>query len=334
MGLSVWRGEAPSNIALIKYMGKAEKAGNLPANPSLSYTLDHLFSTVEIIPHEGGEDLWEPLPGEYPVELGDKGRRRFLEHFAFIKDALRIAGNYRVRSGNNFPSDCGLASSASSFAALTRAAHALALERGRDRASLEAMSEGDLSALSQRGSGSSSRSFFRPWALWRNQGAEPVNPPFEFLHHQAVLVEKGKKGVSSSEAHRRVASSRLYAGRAKRAEGRLAELLDALNGRDWERCFQLVWAEFWDMHALFETSRPPFGYMNADAMAVLELAREVWNEAGDGPLVTMDAGANVHLLYRPDQTALAARLRESTERIAPVLASPELTRELPPEGSK
>jgi len=29
--------------------------------------------------------------------------------------------------------------------------------------------------------------------------------------------------------------------------------------------------------------------------------RKMWQEKGDGPLVTMDAGPNIHLLFRRDQ---------------------------------
>jgi diphosphomevalonate decarboxylase len=36
-------------------------------------------------------------------------------------------------------------------------------------------------------------------------------------------------------------------------------------------------------------------------MKALEMLHKIWDEKGDGPLVTMDAGSNVHLLYREDQ---------------------------------
>lgn len=42
-----WLAHAPANIALIKYMGKKDNA-NTPDNPSLSYTLNELKSTVRL----------------------------------------------------------------------------------------------------------------------------------------------------------------------------------------------------------------------------------------------------------------------------------------------
>ena len=80
--------------------------------------------------------------------------------------------------------------------------------------------------------------------------------------------------------------------------------------------FELSWAEFWDMHALFETSKPSFGYMTPGSLEVLRYVRgATWDatvgqpgeeSAGRGPLITMDAGPNVHLLYLPEDAEMAA----------------------------
>ena len=42
-------------------------------------------------------------------------------------------------------------------------------------------------------------------------------------------------------------------------------------------------------------------YMNASTMKALTTLHKSWSEKGDGPIVTMDAGSNVHLLFREDQ---------------------------------
>ena len=125
------------------------------------------------------------------------------------------------------------------------------------------------------------------------------------LAHACVIVEDAVKTVSSSEAHVRVTTSALYRGRPERATERLETLTHALRVGDWHQAYEICWAEFWDMHALFETSRPSFGYMTAETFRVLARMREAWTREGDGPLVTMDAGPNVHLLLRPDQIARA-----------------------------
>lgn len=320
------RATAPSNIALIKYMGKVSSQQNQPVNSSLSYTLEHLRTAVVIEKVSEGFDQWDSLADpEFPfqVELSEAGRQRFLSHFKHLKEVWGIPGFYRVCSANNFPSDCGLASSASSFAALTLATAELA-ERTGDLATGERGKSIDLQTLSQlsrKGSGSSCRSFFSPWAVWTQEGAQALDLPYRSLIHQAVVVESGKKSVSSSEAHQRVVSSDLFLGRSERAERRLDLLLKAMQLQNWTQCFEICWAEFWDMHCLFETSKPSFGYMKPESLAVLEIIRNEWEKSKDGPLVTMDAGANVHLLYRPEQKELASQLRESLGGVGRVFGS-------------
>ncbi len=133
-------------------------------------------------------------------------------------------------------------------------------------------------------------------------------PAFGDLDHVVVVVESGKKAVSSSEAHTRVLTSPLFVNRPTRAEARLANLIAAFRDSDWKSAFELVWSEFQDMHSLFETAQPTFGYFEPGTHVVLEKLRSLWDETDDGPLVTMDAGANVHLMFRPDQSALRESL--------------------------
>ena len=65
-------------------------------------------------------------------------------------------------------------------------------------------------------------------------------------------------------------------------------MVSALRADDWKELLG-SWAEFWDMHALFETSSPPFGYMSAFLLKFyIELRTLAKKEKG--PLVTMDAG--------------------------------------------
>ena len=403
-----WRGGAPSNLALIKYMGKAgqpqaapggrspwpprqakaggrETAGlpllnpsrpmpwplrNLPLNPSLSFSLNHLTSLTEIEEHKKKEDRWEPfsqnpfagralpsfngqLPPEPPLSLDEQ--KKFLSFFQFLKTELSIPGSYTLRSENNFPRAAGAASSASSFAALTRAAFALARACSSDREKIkawEAEGEAELSRLSRMGSGSSCRSFFPSWAVWRGQRAEalplPKDSVWSRLIHQLVIAETKPKPVSSREAHARAETSPLFPGRKERAEKRLEALLSAMRAMEesrpagppalnprrkktpaakagraksrglnesekaaacWKRAFSIAWEEMEDLFSLFETASPPIRYRTAGSRDILRRAKAIWKSRGDGPLVTMDAGANVHLLLRPDQKKLAAEIK-------------------------
>lgn len=317
--------EAPSNIALIKYMGKIKAASdsnlkNIPTNASLSWTLDHLKTRVRVgfETNSGACVIWRPLSskGFHAPVLSKKGEARFLAHAERCLEKFGLAvptGRVLiVESGNGFPSDCGLASSASSFAALTLAVAQLAgqdvtSEAGRKR----------LADLSREGSGSSCRSFFSPWCAWLPSGVEPLEgfPSAKNLRHLALIVDESKKAVSSSEAHLRVTSSLLFRGRTERAEQRLSELsLNLRKSTDsataWNLAVEIVGAESWDMHALFETSQPAFGYFTEGSMRVLNAVREVSLELSSRygvdvyrrPMMTMDAGPNVHILLWNDSS--------------------------------
>lgn len=300
-----WEANAPSNIALIKYMGKNDSQDNTPANSSLSYTLDYLktFVKVELLSSQSNQDKWSPLVGDnlYPLHLSDSGIERFLKHAAFLKKMFGFDGAFSISSANNFPSDCGLASSASSYAALTKAM-LIALYDISDKSPLSVFDEAD---LSRKASGSSGRSFFSPWSIWQADGFSIPEIPYHQLIHCVVITDDNKKQVSSSLAHQRVTSSLLYSNRNQRAQIRLSQLIEAFQASSWYNAFEICWAEFWDMHALFETASPSFGYMTSASLEVLQQIKNLWQQNKNGPLVTMDAGPNVHLLFRSEDKPLA-----------------------------
>ncbi len=294
---------APSNIALIKYMGKIDPKLNKPCNTSLSYTLDHLKTFVRIAEDKTlTKDAWSALVRSdlRPITLSSKGQEKFLNFFGKLKSEFKITDYFKIESANNFPSDCGLASSASSFAALTKVTHDWAVKNNI----FSAKSPSELALLSKQGSGSSCRSFFTPWVQWTADHVQPVEFSLKNLKHQVILCDESIKAVSSSQAHTQVLSSDLFPGRPDRAEKRYLELTKAFKTNNWNLAFEICWNEFWDMHTLFHTAKPAFMYMNSQSQAVLTQLLQLWHKTSDGPLVTMDAGSNIHLLYRPDQSDL------------------------------
>ena len=304
----LWMADAPANIALIKYMGKTATDGNIPSNASLSYTLDYLVTRVELESWDRPYDKWEPLsaPGFSSLYLSEQGQQRFLKHLADIKDIFLYEGHFVVRSCNNFPSDAGVASSASSFAALTQVATKALTDLTYSSQKRPHLSAGELARISRRGSGSSCRSFYPGWVEWKGESVEPV-PLHEAqnLVHILSIVDGEKKSVSSSQAHSKVTTSLLMEGRTQRAENRLLNFKSALKSQQWRNAFEIAWAEFWDMHALFATSQPPFGYMKPGSLQALQVGLKMWDETGNGPLMTMDAGANVHFLMQARDRQMA-----------------------------
>jgi diphosphomevalonate decarboxylase len=85
--------------------------------------------------------------------------------------------------------------------------------------------------------------------------------------------------------------------------------LDAFLAHDWVSAYQICWREFQDMHQLFTTCEQPFVYITEKSLSVLNDLEQWWEKKGDGPIVTMDAGPNIHLLYRPEQIEMAREFK-------------------------
>lgn len=294
--------KAPSNIALIKYMGKLPGTGNLSANPSLSYTLESLTTSVAIKKNfsetdtkiNTKTDTWKALDSK--LQLTKKSQERFLKHWEYLKNYFNIKGAYTILSTNNFPTSCGLASSASSFAALTKAAYQISLVQGGSALNLV-----DLANLSRRGSGSSCRSFFAPWTQWMGEDIKilPVHQDYTNLKHNVLLVSTEEKKISSSEAHNRVLDHPDFSKRIKRAEERFLQLKKLLiEPNQYFAIKDLLWSEFMDMHHLFETCPKAFSYFTPVVKAVLKNLNNFIIEQKVHLWVTMDAGPNIHLLYK------------------------------------
>jgi mevalonate pyrophosphate decarboxylase len=84
----------------------------------------------------------------------------------------------------------------------------------------------------------------------------------------------------------------------------------------------MTWLESWEMHSLFHTSSPPFTYWKPDSLALLEWLKP-FVESKAAPIVTMDAGPNVHLIVPSAQAAeWRARVSAAFPRVE-ILSDPQ-----------
>ena len=181
---------AQPNIALIKYWGKRDRDRNLPAVGSISLTLDELYTTMDV-ELDGGLDRDE-------LDVNGRSAPSMLPRVTRCLDTVLGADRLRARvvSESNFPIAAGLASSASSFAALVVAASAAG---GR------AYSVDELADLAGRASGSAARSLYGGFVELRNDGdGIDVNTLLEGeawpLRIVAAVTSQAPKPVSSGEA--------------------------------------------------------------------------------------------------------------------------------------
>jgi diphosphomevalonate decarboxylase len=197
---------AGANFALVKYWGKADARLNVPAVGSISITLDSLYTetTVELAPELASDEL----------TLDGKPRAEELTKLSACVDLLRrkagVDTRVRVTSRNNFPTAAGLASSASGFAALVRAAEA---------AFGLALTPRERSIVARQGSGSAARSIFGGFvemhagaaADGTDSFAEPLLDGAEWpLEVVIAVTAKGEKETGSRSGMTRSAASSPY----------------------------------------------------------------------------------------------------------------------------
>ena len=280
----------PSNIALIKYMGKSQLTSNQAANASISLTLPHLTSTCIVKENESNQDRFivnEKTP------LTTQEQQKALSHIERLKKHYQANDlHLDITSYNEFPASCGLASSASSMAAITKAVVTLICQK-QQKPEPETQT---LAQLSQLGSGSSCRSFFGPFALWHGNQKASLGCPIN-IHHRVIMLSSHEKKIKSSEAHKIISASQDLPQRIQRANKRVADLIPALVEGDWSAIKNLTEADSKDMHWLLENNG--IYYRNAQVMDCFEKLKSFMQQKPDFlPITTMDAGPNIHVLLR------------------------------------
>jgi diphosphomevalonate decarboxylase len=294
------------NVALVKYWGKRDARLNLPANGSISLTLDGLHVDATCAFGAGGGDAYT-IDGA-PASAGDDARLR-----GFLDVVRREAGTdapVRVATTSGVPIGVGLASSAAAFAALALAA---------SRAAGLRLEPPALSALARRGSGSAARSIFGGFVEWhrgtrddgRDSIAEPLLDPGAWDVRVVVAVTSAaRKAVSSRDGMARATASPLYPAWVEIAERDLGEARAAIRARDVEALGLVAEHSALAMHAVGLAARPPLLYWRG---ATVECLHRVWALRAEGTpaFVTIDAGPQVKVLcLAADAAAVAAALRD------------------------
>ncbi|MAG57874.1 MAG: diphosphomevalonate decarboxylase [Planctomycetes bacterium] len=302
---------APSNIAFIKYWGARDLSLAIPENASLSMTLDVCRSTttVTLHPHDGPDEIHIAGDGGVLVAPPESFVTRFRRHVATLRE---MSGGPRERveavTRNTFPSDAGIASSASGFCAL---ALAVSTAFGAEPDAT------DLSVRARRsGSGSAARSAMGGYVEWPPRD-DPEGPAFAFADQDAwelrdviALVQRGPKGVSSVDGHRRATSSPHFRTRQKLVHARLDIVRSAIRDHDFAALTSVLEEEALELHLIAMSSRPPILYWSAGTLDVLHRVQTLRAD-GVPCAFTMDAGANVHVICPPaSEDQVAAGLQD------------------------
>ncbi len=281
--------QAHSNIAFIKYWGNADEALRLPANPSISMNLEGISTVTTVEWLEGDADRLVINNRDADAQA----LARVVRHLDVIRRRAGIDLRARVTSENNFPMGAGIASSASSFAALTVAAFA---------AAGVSVDERELSSVARLGSGSASRSIPAGYVEWCTGSTHEESYAFTVadaghwdLVDVVAVISEGHKAVGSREGHTTAQTSDYQAARVASAPARLELCRQALLDRDFGMFATVVEQDSNMMHAVMMTSRPALFYWKAASLTVMEAVRQ-WRSEGIPVCYTLDAGPNVHCI--------------------------------------
>jgi diphosphomevalonate decarboxylase len=309
-GKTSWR--SPSNIALVKYWGKL--ANQIPANPSISFTLNTAETRTSLdfkLREKGSEGFSFDL--RFEGKLKDDFKPKIETFFQRIATYLPFVTQYHftIDTYNSFPHSSGIASSASSMAAL--ALCLMEMEQAMDPGMDEEYFFKKASFLARLGSGSACRSIKGPIIEWgRHKGiknsSDLFGTPYEgnvhavFKNYQdtILLVHKGEKKVSSTAGHDLMHNHPFARERFAQAHENITKLTSVFKDGDLDLFIQVVESEALTLHAMMMTSLPYFILMKPHTLAIIE---KIWayRSATQIPVCfTLDAGANVHVLY-PEQ---------------------------------
>ena len=299
--------ESPSNIALVKYWGKKEH--QIPENPSISFTLSNCKTITEVTytKKEGDDFSFDVIFEDKNNEAFKPKIQTFFERIEAYVPFLRYY-HFKIETSNTFPHSSGIASSASGMSAL--ALCLMSIERSLSGVEVsESYFNQKASFLARLGSGSACRSIEGELVVWGNNKStessdlfgvkftEDIHPNFQDYQDAILLVDKGEKQVSSTVGHKLMFGHPFAQKRFEQAHENLAELKDVLISGNQKRFIEIVESEAMTLHAMMMTSMPYFILMKPNTLEIINKSWQFRAESGSNICFTLDAGANVHVLF-------------------------------------
>ncbi|MBV2165621.1 MAG: diphosphomevalonate decarboxylase [Kaistella sp.] len=296
----------PSNIALIKYWGKYKN--QIPANPSISYTLNNCKTNTSMEFLEDEEfSVQTFLAGNEEKKFAEKIEKYFRNIEEFLPWILK--GKYVIKTENTFPHSSGIASSASGFGAIAKCLMELEQQ-------FSGIQDCDFkirkaSFLARLGSGSACRSLYDGLVVWGTTKEvedsadlyavqypnDEIHEVFKSFNDWVLLIHEGEKSVSSTVGHGLMNTNPYAERRFQEAHENFAALKMILKNGDMPNFIKLVEHEALTLHAMMMMSDPAFILMKTGTLAVINKIWDFRKDTGLPLFFTLDAGANVHLLF-------------------------------------
>lgn len=294
---------AHTNIALVKYWGKADTDLIIPQNGSLSLTLDHFYTDTTI---EFDSKL---TTDQFILDGESKSPVKITNFLNIVRQKAGISTFAKVDSVNHVPSTAGLASSASAYAALAAAA---------SKASGLNLSHKELSKLARRGSGSASRSIYGGFVEWikgyddDTSYAVPIEEDLDWKIGMIVaMVNPDKKKISSRTGMQTVVNtSPFYSAWVESIDDDLRNIKVAIKNRDFKTMGEIAESNAMRMHALNLSSSPHFNYFEPLSIEIMNTVEDIRTNEQIECYYTVDAGPNIKILcQQKDADDLLSKLR-------------------------
>ena len=297
--------KAHTNIALIKYWGKANTQLNLPTTSSLSMTLDKFYTTTQV-------EFTDQATDQLILNSVSADSTRISQFLDKMRQKYGNFPNVLVTSENHVPTAAGLASSASSFAALTGAMFQL-LDLPADFQ--------EMSRMARQGSGSASRSLFGNFAIW-NKGTDDQTSFAESFYDQDIQlsmivaeISSAQKKMSSTQGMQLAQTAPTYADWVNKSAQQLDEMKSAIIDHDIEKIGHIAQDNALAMHQQNRNCQAPFDYFTDQTRAIIDFTQKCY-QSGDLAFVTIDAGPNVKIVTdRATEQRLLEKLRANFPEI-------------------
>ena len=166
------------------------------------------------------------------------------------------------------------------------------------------------SFLARLGSGSACRSIKGSFVVWGDHSEiegssnlfgvemkDEVHSVFHNFQDTVLLVDKGEKVVSSSVGHELMHNHPYAERRFIQAHDNLSSLKKTLLEGNLDDFIKIVESEALTLHAMMLTSQPYFILMKPNTLQIINKIWEFRKSTGTSVCFTLDAGANIHLLY-------------------------------------
>lgn len=275
---------------LIKYHGLRDEVMRLPYHDSISVSTS-------------------PTESHTTIEFGDFDRDRAqldsrelegreLERVVSVVDEVRrraeSKARFRMMSTNNFPSNVGLGSSASGFAALALASsEALGLCLGLEQ----------VSTIARRGAGSATRSVTGGYSRWRAGHDDEESYSYQIASEEfemGIVVALVPAFKYTESAHKAVLGSPFFHSRLAYIHGALAEMESAIKKRDIDRVGKLAERDSLILHGITMTGLDEMILWRPETVKVILEVRKM-REEGLPAYFSIDTGATVYVNTHPSR---------------------------------